>query len=342
MRPGEPLGLPGRRVLVVDDCELNLQMARCVLRAEGAQVQTSSSGEQALALLAAPGVAVDLVLLDLQMPGLDGFETARRLRQLPGGARAVVLALSADDAAELGPRVRAAGMEGCVAKPLDATRLRAMLAGLATPSSPAAPPRTAALAPLRGMVLPEALAVWQDLATYHHFLTRFLREQGPELAAHVGRLSGPEAAPWLHRLRGVAGGLSLPALAQAALQLERTLAQDPERRAAGWQAVHEAWAEVQDAAAGLRPAPPDAPATAPVPLAGPVRSSREQLLRALDRDNPDAVLPLLPDLEGRVPAAALARLRRFVEDFDFRAAERLVREELLPEPQAAPVPGGAA
>ena len=335
MRPAEPLGLPGRRVLVVDDCELNLQMACRVLRAEGAQVQTASSGEQALALLAAPGAAVDLVLLDLQMPSLDGFETARRLRQLPGGERPVVLALSADDGADLGPRLRAAGLDASLAKPLDPGRLRAVLAGLATALPASLLPREAVSARQPAIALSEALVVWQELSTYRHYLMRFLREQGPELSAHVGCLAGPEAAPWLHRLRGVAGGLSLPALARAALQLEKTLNHDPERRAAGWQLMNEAWAEVQRAAAGLGPPAPEAmPAAcaAPGPEAPPGPCSREQLLQALDRDNPDAVLPLLPGLAAYLPGAVLARLQRCIEDFDFRAAERLVREQPWPEP----------
>jgi two-component system, sensor histidine kinase and response regulator len=71
-------------ILVVDDNEANRALARDTLEAEGYRVFLASSGQEALA--AFPLHAPDCVLLDVRMPGLDGFEVCKRMRALPGGA----------------------------------------------------------------------------------------------------------------------------------------------------------------------------------------------------------------------------------------------------------------
>jgi signal transduction histidine kinase len=77
------------RVLVVDDTAQNRELAECILREHGFEVCQARSGEEALRV--APELAPDLVLLDVRMPGLDGFETCRRLREQPGFGRTPVI-----------------------------------------------------------------------------------------------------------------------------------------------------------------------------------------------------------------------------------------------------------
>lgn len=111
----EVLDLTGRRILVVDDVATNRMVAAGLLRALGAETLGSASGAEALNLLA--GTAVDLVLLDMAMPGLDGFETFRRLRQIPG-KRIPVVAMTAGAMPEQRREIEAAGMDGFLAKPI--------------------------------------------------------------------------------------------------------------------------------------------------------------------------------------------------------------------------------
>lgn len=116
--------LAGRVVLVVDDIGSNRMVAAMQLRPTSARVIEAESGDAALAILS--GEAVDLVLLDLNMPGMDGTETVARIRALAGAnARTPVVAMTADAlAAEAVPR----GMDGILVKPVDPARLARELA----------------------------------------------------------------------------------------------------------------------------------------------------------------------------------------------------------------------
>jgi two-component system, sensor histidine kinase and response regulator len=128
-RPG-----PGR-ILLVDDNAL-IREATCGLIANfGYEVATANDGNEALALLEAgaadAGQAFDLVLMDCNMPGLDGWETVRRWRQREhelARPPLAIIAVTADDGTETRDRCCAAGMDGTLLKPFDDTALQALLA----------------------------------------------------------------------------------------------------------------------------------------------------------------------------------------------------------------------
>jgi len=113
--------LAGLRVLAVDDVEVNRLVLNDLLEYEGAEVVSVASGAAALERLAAPGVAFDLVLMDIQMPGMDGYEAARRIRQrCPGLA---IIGLTAHVLAEDRARCLEAGMLDHLGKPIDVEQL---------------------------------------------------------------------------------------------------------------------------------------------------------------------------------------------------------------------------
>ncbi|MFM2402286.1 MAG: hypothetical protein RL223_166 [Pseudomonadota bacterium] len=123
--PVRPPGtrLAGLRVLVTDDHALNLRVAGEVLLREGAQVLTARSGAQTLALLESDPLPVDALLLDLQMPDLDGPDVARALRQRPACATLPIIALSAGVLPAQREAAHAAGMDAFLPKPLEPERL---------------------------------------------------------------------------------------------------------------------------------------------------------------------------------------------------------------------------
>ncbi|MDQ1080219.1 ATP-binding protein [Pseudoroseomonas cervicalis] len=135
--PAAGAAITPRRVLVVDDVAVNRVVAEALLQADGHSVLLAAGGEEALALLEADA-GIDLMLLDVQMPGMDGLETARRLRALepvlrPGAARLPVLALTAEVGEAQRRACLAAGMDGHVAKPVERAALQAAIAAAPRP-----------------------------------------------------------------------------------------------------------------------------------------------------------------------------------------------------------------
>jgi signal transduction histidine kinase/DNA-binding response OmpR family regulator len=114
----EPL-LSGKTVLLVEDNELNQQVGRELLANEGAQVDVAADGVQALAALERK--KYDLILMDMQMPRLDGLGATRQIRGLPGYAHTPIMAMTANAFNEDRERCFAAGMTHFIAKPIQQT-----------------------------------------------------------------------------------------------------------------------------------------------------------------------------------------------------------------------------
>jgi len=107
----------GQLVLVVEDNEKNMKLFRDVLQAKGYRTLEATSGEQALALAAEHGP--DLILMDIQLPGMDGRAALRRIREQEQTAGTAIVALTAQ--AMLGDREAflADGFDGYISKPID-------------------------------------------------------------------------------------------------------------------------------------------------------------------------------------------------------------------------------
>jgi two-component system cell cycle response regulator DivK len=110
-----------RRILVVEDNPLNLKLVRDVLQVAGYHVLEAQSGEEGLRI--AKDDPPDLVLMDLQLPGIDGTETLRRLREGTLGPDVPVVAVTALAMAEDKERASRAGFDGYVEKPISVRAL---------------------------------------------------------------------------------------------------------------------------------------------------------------------------------------------------------------------------
>ena len=109
--------MEGKLVLVVEDNAVNMELVRDVLQAKGYRTLEATSGEEALELVR--GEAPDLILLDIQLPGIDGVETLARLREAPETAATTVVALTAQAMRGDRESFLAAGFDGYISKPID-------------------------------------------------------------------------------------------------------------------------------------------------------------------------------------------------------------------------------
>jgi CheY-like chemotaxis protein len=125
-----PVGpqLTGLRVLAVDDSRLNLMVVERALKGEGASVKLAADGQQALQILKAQPQAFDVVLMDIQMPVMDGLTATREIRKDSALAGLPVIALTAGVLPEERQAALDAGVNDFLAKPLDLQTMTAMLA----------------------------------------------------------------------------------------------------------------------------------------------------------------------------------------------------------------------
>jgi CheY-like chemotaxis protein len=105
------------RILIVDDNPTNLKLARDVLAFEGFNVEGAESAERALQVL--QGFSAELVLMDLAMPGMDGFALTRILKSTPATRDLVVVALTASAMKGDDARAKEAGCDGYITKPIN-------------------------------------------------------------------------------------------------------------------------------------------------------------------------------------------------------------------------------
>lgn len=211
--------LSGLRVLLVEDHPVNQEIAVRMLSSRGATIDVASDGQQGLDRLQAAGpTAYDLVLMDLQMPVLDGLSATRRLRELPGFDNLPVVAMTAHAMPEEKAQCLAAGMQGHIAKPLNMTRLVRELQRYLPP-----PP-----APVERPVLDLQLGLRQfdgQAALYRRTLKGFADQYADGLARWPGWLAD---GAWVdlrraaHTLQGLAATLGAHPLHAAALSLERS------------------------------------------------------------------------------------------------------------------------
>jgi len=240
--------LRGARVLLVEDQPINQEVAAEILRQAGLQVQVADHGQEALAMIRANPEGFNVVLIDLQMPVLDGYETTQQLRADPRYADLPIIAMTANVLAGERERCLAAGMNDYLTKPIDVPALYRKLRywikydpykQLAIESGEKAgtetlPSTTAASLPdaAPGLDLAAGLQRLNGNETlYRQLLARFPKQYSHMLTAIETALDvGDEeqATHQAHALAGAAGNLAAVSLAQAMRCLEQAISHHPE------------------------------------------------------------------------------------------------------------------
>ncbi len=125
--------MSGRRILVVEDNTKNLKLVRDVLQFAGFEIIEATTGEDGVELMATEHP--DLVLMDLQLPGIDGAEALRQIREMPDVGQVPVLAVTAFVMDEDRRRASQAGFDGYVEKPISVRGLTDQVRALLAPEA---------------------------------------------------------------------------------------------------------------------------------------------------------------------------------------------------------------
>jgi PAS domain S-box-containing protein len=256
---GPPQPLAGLRLLVVEDNPVNQQVAQELLAAQGAEVVLAGDGAEGVRLFAQARPRFDAVLMDVQMPVLDGYGATREIRVGLGDRDTPIVAMTANAMADDRERCLEAGMDDHIAKPFELAELVAVLArhlrrvpgrgALPAAEATAVPPATGPGAAAAGTAepVPAPLAAAAPGAAWDRdtalarlggdpvLLGRLLpvysanlRKLGEQLQAlRAGTMPAPEAARLFHTLKGTAATMGADALADRAAAAERDLRHAP-------------------------------------------------------------------------------------------------------------------
>ncbi|MDD5248942.1 MAG: response regulator [Rhodocyclaceae bacterium] len=224
--------LQGRRVLFAEDHPLSQDILFEMLEHLRCEVDVASDGAEAVEC--AQARRYDLILLDMQMPRMDGLTAARAIRRLPAHRDTPIIALTANTYAEDRRRCLDAGMNGHLGKPVTPATLAAALGqwlpDLAVPDDPAPPCDNAlsrALANIAALEVPQAMRRSpQHLADYYALLNRFVAMHDRDMAqlrAELAAGSRDAAHGVAHNLKGIAGLIGARRIAALANEIAQGL-----------------------------------------------------------------------------------------------------------------------
>lgn len=332
--------LAGFCLLVVDDDEINGQLARNILQRAGARVAVAGGGRAAVAILERQPRRFDAVIMDLRMPDMDGCEAARIIRTRLDLPALPIVAMSAGDRESERESASRAGMGAHVTKPIDPDVLVAVVkAQVGIPKESGMPPASRDPVPvgenppslpadLPGIDLRSALArlggndrLWVSL------MRQFDASHGGA-PAEVRRLLDAglddQAAGTLHGLRGVAANLGAIEVARLADEVETAIR---DRRKADLSSLLPSLQDAMSALCGLARSLPEPARVYSTVGDADLRQSLEKLRDFLLGNNLKAIAAfesLRPVLPGRVASELIQRLTAAIETLNFADAEKLV------------------
>ncbi|HRE86743.1 MAG: Aerobic respiration control sensor protein ArcB [Candidatus Accumulibacter phosphatis] len=348
-----PTHYPAARVLVVDDQPLNRDLVFELLGSVGIAPRFAENGQQAVDILREAGAqAFDLILMDIQMPVLDGLAATRRIRALPGFATLPIVAMTAHTMVHEKEVYLAEGMNDHLGKPFSLPAFFALLARWlpvqGDAPAVAAPPAAGAadaggneLAAISGLDTAAALQRFAgNRARYRHWLREFVGESAGFTATIDTLLAGgasESARQAVHAFKGRVGTLGMRELQALAAALEQALRAGKANSPAGHalrrqlaQSIEAMCAGIQAALAQSPPRQATSRASGPPPgarPAGPMPASVTALLRLLqdaDGGSATAIASCLAELPDSDWEPLLQAARAQVQKFDFEAARQLL------------------
>ena len=233
---GKPLQLPAMHMLIVDDIAQNIDLLSLLLTRSGHQVTVARDGQEALSKM--QDDSIDIVLMDLQMPILDGLEAAKRRREYERDNKLSplpIVALTASVLVQDRHAATEAGMEGFANKPIDypvLTREIARVMGLKENELAASPieassqkPKKTSRSTVKVVDMDKALQLWTDKDIYLREVNRFITSSEEKIKAIITAIiegNVDDTAMLAHGMKGVAGNLSMTTLFSICRDIEQS------------------------------------------------------------------------------------------------------------------------
>jgi len=326
--------LRGARILLVEDNEINQELAMELLANGGMIVEVANDGQEALDML--DKGSFDGVLMDCQMPVMDGYEATRKLREQERFKELPILAMTANAMAEDRERVIEAGMNDHITKPINVRDMFTTIAKWITASTPApeagekdVAPEEVEIPALAGIDVEDGLKrVAGNRKLYRNILLKFRDSQANAVGEVKTALDNGDvesATRAAHTLKGVAGNIGATDLQEVAkdleaeLKLEKTDALEPL-----FEAVQ---AELDRVLPGLSVLDEDEPDAADasggeidLEVITPLLAKLEDLLQDDDAEASDVLDELASRLKGAVVQPELKQLAKLIGQYDFEEA----------------------
>ncbi len=230
---GRALGLSGVRLLVVEDNVVNQQVAKGLLGREGAIVELAENGELAVAAIARANPQYDVVLMDVQMPVMDGYTATHKIRNVLGLTDLPIIAMTANAMPADRAACLEAGMNEHVGKPFDRARLVALIQRMiAAGGDSGAPQEPAVVEPRPGLTVDRERALKSmmgDTQLYDGLIVEFRRELAgisQQLEWLLQQGSQQEAIRLMHTLKSSAATIGAMPLSDEAARLERLIKEE--------------------------------------------------------------------------------------------------------------------
>jgi PAS domain S-box-containing protein len=335
--------LKGARVLVVEDQPLNQELMCEILERAGLKVECVDNGREAVSAVTDHGEALDIILMDLQMPVMDGYEATRLIREQGNTAEMLpIIAMTAHALKEEQQRCKQIGMNSHLAKPLNVDELFLCLLRHIRPTTRAGEPQPSNSPDselpefLPGLNLAEGIARLQcNSDLYRRLIVGFSRDRhqiSEEIGEALTRGDMEQSRALAHALTGVTGNLAITGVYKVAREMDNACAAGDAERARGLlPTLKEKMAEVISSAALLEKqrSAPDMTTTSRECDAPAVLAQLKELGMLTAEHNLKSlktVTPLIDLLVGTEYTPAAASLEEKLDNLDFGAALHQIRE----------------